>query len=241
MAKAPRNPDAKTVYTPKGELRWPKLTEPDTGTDAFPDPDGSYKTDIVFNRSAPGVEKFLAMLDKSLERAAELAEQQLADLPLKSRKALEAKGGIKPDAPYVEEYDEDTEEPTGRVIFKAKKKASGTRKKDGKPWTSKVDLFDAKGNPFKRGKTIWGGSTAILSVELAPYFIPGSGAYGLRRSLNAAQIISLVSEGGSRSASSYGFQAQEGYDGSTEDTEEEEEDDDQTGDDASDDLDDVPF
>ena len=238
MAKAPRNPDSKTLSTPKGELSWPKLTEPDYGSDTYPAPQGVYKTDLVLSRSAPGVEKFLATLDKMLERAQELAEEKLAEMPVKNRKALEAKGGIKADPPYVEEFDEDTEEPTGRVILKVKRDASGVRKKDGKKWTAKVDLFDARGVPFKKGKAIWGGSTAILSVECYPYFIAGTGAYGVSRRLNAAQIIALVSEGGSRSSSSYGFSAQEGYDGSEDEDEEDtsDTDDDGAGDDDDSDI-----
>ena len=230
------NPDSKTLYTPRGELGWPKLTEPDFGSDDYPTPQGVYKTDLILVRTAPGVEKFLAILDKMMDRAKEIAEEKFAEMPVKNRKALEAKGGITANPPYIEEYDEDTEEPTGRIILKVKRDASGVRKKDNKPWTAKVDLFDAKGVPFKKGKSIWGGSTAILNIECYPYFVAGTGAYGVSKRLNAAQIIALVSEGGSRSASSYGFQVQEGYDSSEDDevSEDTSNDDDVSGDDGDD-------
>ena len=64
---------------------------------------------------------------------------------------------------------------------------------------------------------IWSGTTAKVSFSVGlnkegvpGYFIPGTGAAGLKLKLLAVQIIDLKS-GGERSADSYGFGAEEGY------------------------------
>lgn len=220
-----KNPDKVTMNSPKGKLKFPKLTAVDHGTEKFPDKDGSYNTRIVFDGSDPKVEAFLAKLDKMMERAKELAEEKFAELPVKARKDIEKKGGLTADAPYSEVYDEDTEEPTGEVEMRFKKKAGGTRK-DGKKWqASRPDLFDSAKppKPLPKGVEVWGGSVALIAADYEPYFVAGTGSYGLQRRLNAVQIFELVSAGGQRSASSYGFEGDEdgfdasGLEGSTED------------------------
>lgn len=233
MAKAPyKNPDQLRLFTPRGTLKWPKLTEPDHGTAKYPSKyeAGEYKTKLVLDRADKGVESFLAKIDAQMDRALELAEEAFKELDVKTRKGLEAKGGITADLPYSEIYDEQTEEPTGQVEMLFKMVAGGIRKKDKKPWSAKPDLFDAKGKPLTSKIAIWGGSTAIINFDLSPYFAPGTGKYGLSRRLKAAQIIELVSAGGTKSASSYGFGEQEGFDSSeyADEAEDEASDEDQT-------------
>lgn len=215
MAKKPvQNPDKLILTTPKGVLVWPKLTSPDHGTDKYPCSHewGDYKTKLRLNRDDNGVEQFLAKIDKALERAEELAREAFAELDVKKRKALEAKGGISADPPYSVVYDEETEEETGEVELNFKMRAGGIRKKDNKEWTAKPALFDAKMKPIGKKVEIWGGSTAIINADFEPYFMPGTGKYGITRRLNAVQIIELVASDGQRSASSYGFGAQDGFD-----------------------------
>ncbi|QOV06094.1 ssDNA binding protein [Rhizobium phage Pasto] len=225
MAKKEVNPDQVRTFTPVGTLKFPKLTEPDHGTEAYPCSHawGDYKTKLILDRADDGVDEFLSKLDDAVERAKELAEEEFAKLPVKKRKELEAKGGISPDLPYSVIYDEESEEDTGKVELNFKMRAGGERKKDGKEWTQRPDLFDAKGKPLprdvkkggkviKKGVQIWGGSVAIINFDHSPYFMPGTGKYGITRRLNAVQVLQLVSGGGEgRSASSYGFGAQEGF------------------------------
>lgn len=207
--KQERQPgDSITLFTPRGALRYPKLVEPDHGTEAYPKNPPEYNTGLILTRGAPGVDAFLAKLDEMMEESRELAEAKLADLPLKTRKKIEAEGGVKADDPYEVVYDDQTEEETGDVILKAKTKASGVSRKTGKPWSRQVDLFDAKGKPIpnrlRKTIRIWGGTVARVNLDLRAYFVEGSGRYGLGRYLNAAQIIELV-DSGARQASSYGF------------------------------------
>ncbi|WP_187971124.1 DUF2815 domain-containing protein [Aquibium microcysteis] len=239
MAKGKKNPDAVTMFTPRTVLKWPKLDKVDTGTDKFPDPDGSYNTRAVFDTRETLVQKFLAKLDAMLEVSRKQAEEKFAELPIKTRKQIEAKsGGIAADQPYSIVYDEDTEEDTGKVEMRFKMKASGTRKKDGSKWTAKPALFDAKGKPLKKGIEIWGGSVAIINAEFSPYFVVGTGSYGVMRRLNAVQVIELVSKG-ERTAASYGFEAQEGFD--SDDLEDGDIGEGGSSDDADDDGDDTDF
>lgn len=224
MASRQENPNKQKLSTPRGVLKFPKLNEPDHGSKDYPCQHkwGDYKTTLVLDRSKPGVAAFLAKLDKALEVAQELAEAAFAELPLKQRKAFEAKGikGPVRVSPYAEVYDEETEEPTGMVEMKFSKRAGGERKSDGKEWTAKPDLFDAKLKPINPKKVpIWSGSVATVNFDLEPYFVTGTGDYGLSRRLNAVQIIELISAGGNRSASSYGFSEEEGFDGSEYDSE----------------------
>lgn len=236
MAKKPnQNPDAVTMNVPEGTLKWPKLNEPDYGSAKFPDEDGSFNTRATYDGSDPKVVAFVAKLDKMMERAKELAEEKFAALPVKARKQIEAKsGGITADLPYTPVYDEDTEEETGEIEMRFKRKYSGTYKngpKAGKKWFSSIGLFDSAKppKPLKKGIQIWGGTTAIINATFEPYFVTGTGAYGLQRRLNAVQVLQLVSAGGERSASSYGFEGfDDGFDSSDVEVSEDEDADDQT-------------
>ncbi|WP_417623165.1 hypothetical protein [Parasphingorhabdus sp.] len=219
--KKNQNPDSITLNTPPGVLKWPKVTEPDYGTDKFPDNDGSFNTKVTYDGSDPAVTKFTNRLDKLMDRARELAEEKFAELPVKARKQIEAKsGGIQPDLPYAPVYDEETEEETGEIEMRFKRKYSGEFKKGpkaGRKWYAKVGLFDSAKppKPLKKGIEIWGGTTAIINAEFFPYFVAGTGAYGITRRLNAVQVLELVSAGGERSASSYGFEgSDDGFDSS---------------------------
>jgi hypothetical protein len=214
-----KNPDRVSLRSPRGTLKYPKLVEIDHGTDKFPDKDGSWNTRVIFDTSDPAVQAYTAKLDEMMERAKELAEEQFAELPVKARKELEKKGGLKADAPYSEVYDEETEEPTGEIEMRFKRKAGGTRK-DGKKWAApRPDLFDSakpKPKPIPKGVDIWGGTIATIHADFEPYFVAGTGSYGLQRRLNAVQVFQLVSAGGQRSASSYGFESDvEGFDASS--------------------------
>jgi hypothetical protein len=110
-------------------------------------------------------------------------------------------------------YDAD-DEPTGEVEMKFSMKAGGVVKKgprEGKKWSRKPQLFDALGRPIKGEIAIWGGSELIIAFSFTEdgYFIPATGAYGIKLQLEAAQVVTLRA-GGERDAGDYGFGSQEG-------------------------------
>ena len=202
MSDRKKNP---VVNTPILTFKYPKLHAPDYGTKEHPKPDGQYVTQGIMNADDRAVKKFLAELAPHYQEAMEQAREEFSKLKVETRKRL---GKVTENDLFTTLYDPETEEPTGEIQIKTAMKASGTRK-DGTKWNAKPDIFDAKGRPMKKVPEIWSGTKGILSVELRPYFIPGTGAAGLSLKLKAVQIIDLVS-GGVRSASAYGFASHEG-------------------------------
>jgi hypothetical protein len=158
-------------------------------------------------------QKFIDQLQPEFDKAIELGQEAFAKLPVANRKKL---GEIKTQDFYSEVYDKESEEPTGEIEFKFKCKAGGTTKA-GKEWKRTVAIFDAKGNPAKGVKEIWGGTEGKVSFTASPYFVAATGTVGLSLRLEAVQILNLVS-GGSRDAAGYGFGKEEGDFDATEET-----------------------
>ena len=200
------------MTTPRGRFKFPKLTEPDYGSKDYPNPDGAYKTKVVFDQNDPAFQAFLAKLKPHHDAAVEAARAAFKELKIETRKKL---GDITINGLFGVLYDKETEEPTGEVEMNFSMKASGVVKKGpraGKKWSRKPQIFDAKGKPMLKTPDIWGGTVGNVSFSFIPggYFIPGTGACGLSFTLEAAQIIDLVS-GGQRQASDFGFEEEEGY------------------------------
>lgn len=235
MARKTEETNKLNVRSPRGTLVWPKLTEPDHGSEKFPCSHkwGDYKTRFRLDRRRPGVAEFLEKLDAHMEVAKAEAEKAFADLPVKDRKRI---GEVAADDPYSVVYDDETEEETDFVELNFKMRAGGERKKDGKEWKAKPALFDAKGNPITKKLSIFSGTTASINADYEPYFVAGTGKYGISRRLNAVQIFDLVSSGGQRSASQYGFEEDE--DGFSVNDYVEESDEDQSGSHSGGDADD---
>ena len=202
---------APKVVTPKGTFIWPKLNEPDTKYNA----DGVYEVKIAFDADTD-ISALKAKVQKQIDKKYnDMVEQLEAD----------GKGGLAKklskrdlDDHFKAEEDEATGEETGRVVIKAKMKASGVSKKTGNRWERKPDIVDAKGNKLRNAPNIGGGTVGKLCVELAPYYAPNDKVIGVSFRLEAAQIIKLVSYG-ERSASDYGFGEEEGDDLSSMDME----------------------
>lgn len=228
--KQPRNPQ---YITPKGTFVYPYLVTPDHGTGTFTNANGVYKVNLRLTEAE--AEELIAKLQPIYDEAIAKGQAEFDALPLAKRKKM---GDMKTTPLYEEEYDEETEEPTGSVIFKFATTASGTNKKTGKPWKRTIDLFSASGKKIKPAM-VGGGTIGKVSFEANPYFIAGSGLAGLKLYLVAAQILELNSSmRGGGSAASYGFGAEEGYQDPEEDDDTPfDSDDDDTSDDSGDDDD----
>lgn len=203
MAERKKNP---TAISPRGPLKFPKIDKVDYGTKEYPKPNGEYSTKLVLEADAPETKAFIDRLMPAYREAMADAAQKFKELKVETRKKL---GKVQENDLFTTMYDQDTEEPTGYIEFKFAMAASGERK-DKSKWSAKPSLFDAKGKPMTKVPEIWSGTEAKVSFEMQPYFIPGTGAAGLKLKLKAVQIIELVS-GGQRSASSFGFGAEDGY------------------------------
>lgn len=197
------------LISPRLTLVFPKLSEPDFGSKDYPKPDGEYSTKGSIQADSPEAKAFLAALEPHYRAAMAEGAEAFSKLQIATRKKL---GKITENDLFTTVYDKETEEPTGAIEFKFAMKASGVVKKGprtGKKWERKPDIFDARGVPMVKVPAIWGGTVAKVSFEASPYFIPGTGAAGLKLNLVAVQIIDLVS-GGQRNAASHGFGTEEG-------------------------------
>lgn len=193
------------VVSPKATFRYPKLSEPDFGNEQYPKPNGEYSVQLLLSaeEAKPLIDKLQPVHDKAV------SEGQIGfdNLPVARRKQLK---NLSVNPLFTEEFDKETEEPTGNVIFKIKMPASGTYKKTGKPYTRKPVIYDAQGEIVKTVPQIWGGTVGKVSFEAGPYFIIGTGTAGVSFYLNAVQIIELRSGGGG-DAASHGFGKEEGF------------------------------
>lgn len=200
--KKQKNPE---FTSPRGVFVFPKLNDPDYGNEKFPKPDGEFS--VQLRLSVADAEAFVeAKLKAPLEAAIASAREEFDKLPVGTRKKLK---DITENELFRIEYDKETEEETGYVLFKFAMKASG-KTKAGKAWSRKPVIFDAKGKPLTKAPSIWGGTEGKVSFEARPYFIPGTGTAGLKLALNAVQVIDLKS-GGGRDAGGYGFGEEDGY------------------------------
>lgn len=208
---------APQFVSPKLTLRFPKLDKADFGSKDYPKPDGEYSTKGILVADDPATKAFIKQLTPLYDEAMAWADEQFKKLKVETRKKL---GSVSQNPLFSTLYDKETEEPTGEIEFKFAMAASGIRNKDTdkeERWTAKPGIFDAKGQKIVKVPAIWSGSTAKVSFSVGlnkegipGYFIPGTGAAGLKLKLLAVQIIDLR-QGGERSADSYGFGAEEGY------------------------------
>lgn len=199
---APKRP---TYTSPAGVFKFPSLTKPDYGNEKFPKPDGEFKTAVVV--SMADAQALIAKLQPEYDAAIAEGRAEFAKLAVAIRKKL---GALKEQMFYETEFDQTTEEETGNVIFKFKTKYKITDRKTNEVRFNKIGLFDAKGKPLATGTAIYGGTVGKIAFQTNPYFIAGQGMAGLSLRLSAAQVIELVGPG-NRSASSYGFGEEEGY------------------------------
>jgi hypothetical protein len=204
---ADKKPKNFSSTTPKGTFRYPALDKPDYGNEQFPKPNGSYKVQLILSQEA--AEPLLAKLQPIFDKAIADGKVEFSKLKVEARKKLKE---LQVNDLFTPEYDKETEEETGNIIFKFEMAASGKNQK-GETWSRKPAIFMASGKPMLKVPPIWGGTEGRVSFEAAPYFIPGTGAAGLKLRLSAVQIIDLVS-GGQRDAGAYGFEAEEGYEAS---------------------------
>lgn len=197
---AQKNP---IMVTPVVTFFYPRLGQPDTKFKA----EGEYSVKVRGMRA--DMESLIAKLNPLYSAAKEAAEAELAEMPIASRKKLEAKGGVQMNPLFQEVFDKESEQPTGEVELTFKMTASGVFRngsKAGQTWKRKPDVFDAKLKPMS-GAEIWSGTKGRVKFEVRPYFISGTGIAGLRLGLLGAQVIELVNG----SSNSSGFDMEDGY------------------------------
>jgi hypothetical protein len=170
----------KTITTPAGIARYPRLNTPDT---KFSE-EGQYKVDLEM--SSEDAKPFI-----------EIIESMFADFVADKKRELK-KDKIKIHAAPWTEND-------GMVQLKLKVKATG-KSKDGETYTRQPKLFDASGQVTN--ENIGGGSK--LKVAVVPYmWYTASLGAGITLQPKAVQILDLVTWSSGGTAESYGFEVTE--------------------------------
>jgi hypothetical protein len=206
MAKKQKLPE---ITSPIGVWKWPKLHEPDYGTDEYPVPEGQYALKLVLKADDKETKAFLKSIEPHYKAAIAEGEEKFKELPVAQRKKLKK---ISLNEFYSQVYDVETEEPTGEIEFNVKMKASGEYKrgpKQGEKWHRKPIIFDAEGKRIKDIPQLFSGTEGRVRVALLPYFVAANGAVGLSLKLVGIQLIEPNFDGGD-SADAMGFGAVEG-------------------------------
>lgn len=190
--KKPSNPK---IMAPRGPMVYPKLNAADTKFAA----EGSFATKVRYGADDANVQAFIAKLRPMHDAAVARGQELFQAMPVKSRKALEAKGvkGAVANPLFTEVFDEETEQPTGQIEFNFKAPASGKAKSGknmGKVYIRRPTIVDSKGKVLvqgtnfswlheikpgpatlantvfkKMGPPIWGGSEGKYSLEIGTF------------------------------------------------------------------------
>ena len=186
---------------------WTSLAEPSFKFDD----DGVYEVKLAFDGDDAELQKLTEQLEQMRD---EKLDEIVKDLKANKKAGL-AKNITTVDV-FTPEVDPETGDETGRIIKNFKMKSSGISKKTNKKWTRKPDIFNAKGVKLPKAPNVGSGSVLKVSFEPYAYYSPKDKEVGVSCRLQAVQIIELV-EFGSRDASGYGFEEEDGYDGVPED------------------------
>lgn len=184
--KAPR------YVTPLGVAQYPWLVEPDTKFN----PDGDYKVNMLFGDSKNAdLQYMLEDLNNTLDEF----YQSLIKDPKYSKYASKIhKADI---------YEEDAD---GNIVMKFKQRA--VIKSIKGTYEVKIPLFDSKGKPLSDIK-LGGGSKIKLCFSVSPYFVPSTKMCGLSLRPVAVQVIELKEWTEGVTMQAYGFDSEDGYEG----------------------------
>lgn len=190
------------IVTPKGKAVFPYLTSPDTKFNES----GEYKVNLRLPKE-DAAELMEKINEKTEEHWNETYNQAKAAAKKKMQKHF----------PYDDIYDEETEEPTGDVMFKFRMNAQ-VKKKDGTVVDLQPKVFDKYGRATT--KYVGGGSIIRVNAQLVPYHVAATGHVGISLRLNAVQVLEFNSGG---SAEDFGFEVEEAMEAEgTEDSDSEE-------------------
>lgn len=231
----------KTLVSPRGTAQYPHL-DPKRPDDKFKK-EGQWHVKLTCDLDDPKAKEIIKAIDECAAASLKAAEAMHAaalkketdKAKVKKLKAQEVK--MCADMPYSVDEEENT------VTFSFKKLASG-EKKDGTKWKGSLPLYDAKGNPIVKPVKIGGNSVLKVSFQdfepfnpsnkgTAGFFTYKLGA-GVTLRMEGVQVLELREW--TRDAKSMGFEEEEGYDGSADDTDATSDTDDDSTETAGDDV-----
>lgn len=197
---ADKKPKKPLYQTPAGVAIWPWLNKYDDRPIKGKPQKPAYKLNIQYDATNPA---WLALKEK-LDALVEASYDEAIEKNPKKKKV------ILRQYPYAMDLDDEGEE-TGKVTLKLKQAAFIPSKKEGEePQLVTIAKFDAKGTMLKNTVLIYGGSVLKATFTTRNYLVDSSNGAGISLDLKAVQVLQLVSSQ-ERSASSYGFGVEEGY------------------------------
>lgn len=169
------------LTTPVGYLMYPYLQAPSYGTDLYPDPNGSFKVDLILDSTDKQVKAFLKEFKTSQE----------------SLSTKKVKSHIKEVDTVIEGLD------SSKKYFKLQPKKRYQYVKDGEEQYNKLPIFDVNGGvPFIAEDRIANLSTGQLRLSLKA---SDKSPYGCFFNLDAVMIHNFIPYS-SGTADSYGFE-----------------------------------
>jgi hypothetical protein len=196
-------PERENYCTPRGTLvGFVNLDRPDTQFSKGDDDLGEYKARMVIeDETAMG--EFQAKLDDILERWVKEVKAGGAD----GKKHKNVK--VTDDGrPYFAEIDPDSEEETGRTLFRFKLKRRVVKKAGGH-FDQRPAIYDAKRQKIEVDISPGAGTEARISGQVFKWYTAKLGA-GISLWLQGVQILKLVEGGGApKTAEGFGFEAEE--------------------------------
>lgn len=202
MAQARKKPQ---FFTPIGVFKYAHLNKADTRYKE----EGEHSVTMAFDKDDEPTTAFIEQMEKLVAKQQEAADEGWDNASAKQKAAWKKKKISEPTLmPFFDDELDDEGDPTGRILFKFKTKASF--EKDGKTIKKTVTLVDGRGEviPAKKRPLVYAGTEGRVAFSVGFYFIAKDAEAYMSFYLNQAQITKLVSGGGGSSA----FGAVEGSD-----------------------------
>jgi hypothetical protein len=190
----------KTLTTPAGIAGFVCVNKPSTKFK----PDGEYSIKLVLDPATA------APLQAEFTKLAEAAKAEFVKKDAKKAVIIQKYALHVPGADDVDAEGN----ATGNIVFSFKQTAVITPKDPKKQkFETKIGLFDAKGKPMASDVLVGRGSKVKVAYEVIPFCNPATKSAGISLRLKAVQILDLKRYSGGGDAGSYGFGAEEGYEG----------------------------
>ena len=141
--------------TPLGIAKYPYLTTPDNFKDQL-----KWKVNVVVDPTDPEWQAHKDLIDSLVDDA---FQEKVAELKGKAKKET------RKYYPYDDEYDPETGEPTGNLVFKFRRPAAYVCKKTGDLKSINIGRVDAKGKPISVEDLGNPGNGTTLRIAWEPY------------------------------------------------------------------------
>ena len=192
------------INTPVGRASFPHITSPDSYMGKE-----QYKLKLILDPNKPDVEAFVKKVEKFVQSAKDEAsaglKEELAGLDPNSenpkvKKAIKTITGQIADidddyrSPLTQEFDRDTDEATGNLVFDMKSNASFVNKKTKEVVKLVPPLFDSEGKPMSGERPLIKGGSQLAAKTTLFAYAAGFGC-GTSARINMVQVVKLAQGG----------------------------------------------